>query len=215
MGRLLKVFLIGMLISALGTLPLGTLNILSMQLSVAEGYVQALYFAAGVTLVEMAYVRVSLVGMDWVRKRKKLFKWLDWITVAIVVALAVANFIAAGQPHASRNAIINNHINRFLFGLMMSAINPVQIPFWFGWSTVLFSKKVLESNNRFYYAYIASLIGLALFIFGGQLFAKTLEQNTSIVSLVIGGVFTVTAIIQVIRIIKHKGIADSLEKKQN
>lgn len=219
MGRLIKIFFIGMLISALGTLPLGTLNIITMQISVAEGYLQAIYFALGVALVEIIYVRISLVGMDWVRKRKNLFKWLDWVAVLIVVALAVANFIAAGKPHAAHNTIISNHMNRFLFGLMLSAINPVQIPFWFGWSTVLFSKKVLESNSRHYNYYITgiglgTLTGLAIFIFGGQLFAKTLEKNSNIVNYIIGGVFTITAIIQIVKILQHKGIADSLEEKQ-
>ena len=210
-----------MLISALGTLPLGTLNIISMQLSVAEGYQQAFWFALGVALVEIVYVRISLVGMDWVRKRKELFKWLDWIALLIVVALAVASFIAASWSHASssQNAIISNHMNRFLFGLMMSAINPVQIPFWFGWSTVLFSKKVLEANNRHYNFYIVgiglgTLIGHAVFIFGGQLFAKTLERNASTVNYIVGSVFALTAIIQLVKILKGKGIADSLERKK-
>lgn len=207
-----------MLISALGTLPLGTLNIISMQLSVAEGYMNAIEFALGVAFIEVAYVRVSLVGMDWVRKRKNLFKWLDWIAVLIVVALAVASFIAAAKPHSAQNAIITNHINRFLFGMMMSAINPVQIPFWFGWSTVLFSKKVLESDNKHYNFYITgigigTLIGHAVFIFGGQLFSASLAKNSDVVNYVVGSIFSITAIIQIVKIMQHKGIADSLEEK--
>jgi threonine/homoserine/homoserine lactone efflux protein len=218
MSRLVKIFFVGMFISALGTLPLGTLNIISMQLSVAEGYWKACYFAVGVALVEIVYVRISLVGMDWVRKRKNLFKWLDWIAVLVVAGLAIASFIAASRPHASHNAIISNHMNRFLFGLMLSAVNPVQIPFWFGWSTVLFSKKVLEANNKHYNFYIigiglGTIIGHSVFIFSGQLFAKTLEKHANIVNYVIGGVFTITAIIQIVKIVRHKGIADSLEEK--
>ena len=208
-----------MLISALGTLPLGTLNIIAMQLSVAEGYVQACCFAFGVALVELIYVRISLVGMDWVRKRKNIFKWLDWIAILIVAGLAVASFIAASKPQATHNAFISNHMNRFFFGLMLSAINPVQIPFWFGWSTVLFSKKVLEPSNKHYNFYtigigLGTLIGHSVFIFSGQLFARTLERNASIVNYVVGSVFTITAIIQVVKILQHKGIADSLEEKQ-
>lgn len=207
-----------MLISALGTLPLGTLNIIAMQLSVAEGYIKACYFATGVALVEIIYVRISLVGMDWVRKRKNLFKWLDWIAIFIVAGLAVASFVAASKPQATHNAFISNHMNRFLFGLMLSAINPVQIPFWFGWSTVLFTKKVLEPNNKHYNFYIigiglGTVIGHSVFIFGGRLFAKTLEMNAHIVNYVVGGVFTITAIIQIVKILLHKGIADSLEEK--
>lgn len=220
MGKMVKVFFIGMLISALGTLPLGTLNIISMQLSVAEGYQQAIWFAVGVALVEIVYVRISLVGMDWVRKRKNLFKWLDWIAFLIVAALAIASFVAASTSQSSsHNVIISNHMNRFLFGLLMSAINPVQIPFWFGWSTVLFTKKVLEPSNRQYNFYITgiglgTLIGHFIFIFSGQLFAKMLEQHASLVNYIVGGVFTLTAAIQLFKILKGKGIAGSLEEKQ-
>lgn len=218
MQSFLKIFFWGLLISALGTLPLGTLNIISMQLSVAEGIFQAFLFATGVALIEMVYVRISLVGMDWVRKRKKLFKWLDWIAFLIVVALAVASFISAAQPQQDRNIIINNHMNRLLFGLMMSAINPVQIPFWFGWSAVLFSKNILTPGNHQYNFYIfgiglGTLIGHSIFIFGGILFAQKLNNNASIVNYIIGGVFTVTAIIQLVKILQGKGLAGSLEEK--
>ena len=219
MNKVIKVFFIGLLISAIGTLPLGTLNIIAMQLSVAEGYQQAIWFALGAAMVEMVYVRISLVGMDWIRKRKGLFRWLDWIAFLIVLVLAIVNFVAAANAHSSsHNAVVSQHINRFLLGLTMSALNPVQIPFWFGWSTVLFTKKMLEPNNRQYNFYITgigsgTLIGFSIFIFGGQLFAKALEQNASLVSCIVGGVFAVTALIQLVKILRGKGVGSSLVQK--
>jgi threonine/homoserine/homoserine lactone efflux protein len=76
--RLAKIFLIGMLISFLGSLPLGTLNIASMQISISDGVLQAMLFSIGSLIAEMIYVRLSLVAMDWVRKREFLFKLLEW-----------------------------------------------------------------------------------------------------------------------------------------
>ena len=69
---LLRIFFTGMFISFLGTLPLGTLNISAMQISVSDGVRPAFYFALGALLVEMIYVRLSLVAMNWVRKQKRL-----------------------------------------------------------------------------------------------------------------------------------------------
>ena len=83
-----------MLISFLGSLPLGTLNIAAMQISITDGIIQALQFSLGSLLAEVIYVRLSLVAMDWVRKKEFLFKMLEWITLAIVIVLAISSFLA-------------------------------------------------------------------------------------------------------------------------
>jgi threonine/homoserine/homoserine lactone efflux protein len=207
--KLFRIFTTGMFISFLGTLPLGSMNIAAMQISVSDGIRPALYFAIGALLVEMIYVRISLVAMDWVRKRKKLFRYLEWATVLIIAALAVTSFIAAADPQVKKNVILSNTIHRFWLGTMMSAINPVQIPFWFGWSAALFSKGVLMARNDHYNAYIAGIgfgtfAGFAIFIFGGLLIVNTLNANQAMVQWIIGGIFAVTAVIMLLKILTKK-----------
>jgi len=92
---LIRIFFTGMLVSFLGSLPLGTLNIAAMQLAISDGVLAAMLFSTGSLLVEIIYVRLSLVAMDWVRKQEKLFKILEWATFVIVVALAASSFYAA------------------------------------------------------------------------------------------------------------------------
>jgi threonine/homoserine/homoserine lactone efflux protein len=203
----LKIFFTGMFISFLGTLPLGTLNIAAMQISVSDGIRPALYFSLGALLVEIIYVRISLVAMDWVHRQQRLFNFLQWFTVVIIAALAVSNFIAAASPHQQKNVILSHTIHRFWLGAAMSAISPAQIPFWFGWSTALFTKKILLPRNDHYNTYIGGIglgtfLGNAVFIFGGQLIVNRLNANQGVISWIIGGVFAVTAIIMAWRIVK-------------
>lgn len=205
-----------MLVSFLGSLPLGTLNVAAMQISVQESIRNAIYFSLGSLFVEMVYVRVSLVGINWIRKQKKLFRWMEWITLAIVIALAVGSFIAAMQPHHSKNVMLNNHINRFLLGVMLSAISPMQIPFWFGWSTVLFTKKILLPKSSYYNWYIVgiglgTLLGNCVFIFGGKFIVEKLNANENLMNWIIGGIFAITAIIFLIKILMHKDAAKEIE----
>lgn len=205
-----------MMVSFLGTLPLGTLNVAAMQISVTDGVSPALWFAAGSLLAEIVYVRISLVAMDWVRKQEKLFKALEWVTVLIVTALAVSSFYAALHPRVGENVILSSTLHRFWLGLTMSALNPVQIPFWFGWSTVLFTKKVLLPRNDHYNLYIigiglGTLAGNSVFIFGGQVIADSLNNNQDILNWIIGGIFTVTAIIQLWRIFRKKDVMSQIE----
>lgn len=207
--KLFRIFTTGLTISFLGTLPLGTLNIAAMQISVTDGISPAIYFATGALLIEMIYVRISLVAMNWVLKNKKIFRWLEWISIVIVLALAITSFIAAADPVVKQNILLSSGIHRFLLGMIMSALNPVQIPFWFGWSTVLFTKNVLEHRNSHYNIYIAgigcgSFIGNLIFIFGGIFIVDVLNTNQKILHWIIGGIFLMTAIILLIKAVRKK-----------
>ena len=217
--KLLRILATGLLISFLGTLPLGTLNIAAMQISISDGIRPALYFALGALLVEVIYVRMSLVAMDWVRKRKKLFRALEWFTILIILALAITSFIAAADPHEKKNVILSYSFHRFWLGVTLSALNPVQIPFWFGWSTVLFTKKILLPKNSHYNIYITgigigTLIGNLLFILGGRLLVDNLNNNQHIIQYVIGSIFAITAIIMFWKMMKRRKEERAMDNEQ-
>ena len=212
----MRVFFTGMLISFLGSLPLGTLNIAAMQIAISDGYRPAILFSLGSLTAEMVYVRLSLIAMDWVRKQQKLFKILEWVTLGIVATLAIFSFYAALHPTVHKNIILSSTLNRYLLGLMMCAVNPVQIPFWFGWSTVLFTKKILLPKSSHYNLYIlgigiGTLLGNFVFIFGGKLIATKINANQTILNCVIGGIFALTAVNQLCKILRQKDAQHDLE----
>jgi threonine/homoserine/homoserine lactone efflux protein len=219
--KIIRIFFWGMIISFLGSLPLGTLNVAAMQIGIQESVAHAIWFSLGSLLVEMIYVRISLVGIDWVRKQHKLMKAMEWITLAIILALAVGSFIAAARNGGdAKNVLLNNNMHRFLLGMFMCAINPVQIPFWFGWSTVLFTKKILEPKAAHYNTYIVgigigTLLGNCVFIFGGKWMVERIANSEQYLNWVIGGIFALTAIIQLVMILrKRDAISKFVEKKE-
>ena len=134
----------------------------------------------------------------------------------IILALAVGSFIAAmHEGAAAKNVLLNNNMHRFLLGMLMCAINPVQIPFWFGWSTVLFTKKILSPVPMQYNSYIigiglGTLLGNAVFIFGGKYLVSRIANSEQYLNWVIGGIFALTAILQLIKILRHKDAAEQL-----
>lgn len=208
-----------MMISFLGSLPLGTLNVAAMQIGIQESILNAVYFSLGSLLVEMIYVRISLVGIDWIRKQEKLMKALEWITLVIIIALAAGSFIAAAKGGGeAKNEFLKNNMHRFLLGMLMSAVNPVQIPFWFGWSTVLFTKKILQPEKAQYNSYIVgiglgTLLGNCVFIFGGRWLVQRISNSGQYINWVIGGIFAITAIIQLIKMLTKKDAVTKFEEK--
>ncbi|ULQ54367.1 LysE family translocator [Flavihumibacter fluvii] len=202
-----KIFLAGMIISFLGSLPLGTLNITAMQIAVQETVRKALVFALGVALVELIYVRISLKGIDFILANQHIFHALEWATVVLFLVLATSSFYTAAKPAAKqKNILLNNSLNRFWLGLSMSAINPVQIPFWFLWSSYLFSIQLLQSTSFAFNVYTlgiatGTILGLLLFIYGGKWLVNRLHTGQKLLNIFVGIVFLVSAVIQLVRVI--------------
>jgi threonine/homoserine/homoserine lactone efflux protein len=220
MPKLLQVFFWGMLLSFLGCLPLGTLNITAMQIGLQESIKDALLFSLGCLLVEMVYVRLSLIGIEWVRKQVKLMRIMNWVTLVIIVALAIGSFMAAVKGgNAQKNEVLNNNLHRFLLGMFMSAISPTQIPFWFGWNTVLFQKGTLQPVKAQYNSYIVgiglgTMLGNCVFIFGGRLIVQNIANSQAYLNWFIGGIFAITAVIQIVKMVLHKDGVSKLEERK-
>ena len=210
-----RLFVTGLFISFLGALPMGTLNISSMQIAITDGYYPAVLFALGALLVEMIYVRMTLVAMDWFRAHKKLLQVMEWLTLVIILVLAASSFYTAMHPTLKANPILSNSIHRFWLGAGLSAINPLQIPFWFGWSTVLTGKGILvrEGFNYVYYILgigIGTFIGFTVFIFGGKLLVDRLDAQQKLIQWILGGIFLITGIIQAVRMLRRKDSISSI-----
>jgi hypothetical protein len=213
MYNLIKLFFTGMLISFAGSLPLGSLNVTAMQIAHSENIKKAWQFALAVALVEIAYVRISLEAMDWVVAHQQFFYWMEWLTVLLFLILAFSSFwlVNKNKPQ-QKNILLNNNINRFWLGLTMSAINPVQIPFWFIWSTYLLSNQVLlptplEFNTYTFGIGTGTIFGLLIFIYAGSWLINKIHASNQWINLVVGIVFLISAAIQLYRVVYKPFVA--------
>jgi len=210
MIELLKVFFIGSLISFLGQLPLGNMNLTATQLSVQESFRNAWKYGLGIVLVEVIYLRLALTGMDWVVEHKQLFMIMGWLTVILFVALGVLAFVMARkQTSAKKGLLLNNKMNRFLLGVVVSGINPAQIPFWFLWSTQLLNSKLLMPTNGQFNLFTAgaglgSLAGLAIYIHGGKWIITKLKTSNRGLNIFMGIVFVLAGLFQLYNMLFKK-----------
>lgn len=216
MMKLLRIFLTGIFVSFIGALPLGTQNIAAMQIAISDGLQDALLFSAGLIIADIFYIYLTLLAMQWIQKQKKLFKALEWVTLIVVFSLAASNFSAAVHPAVHKNVLLSNSLPRFLLGLFLNGLNPLQIPFWLGWSTVLFSKKILQPRWKHYHFFVGGasvgfFSALFLFIVGGRLIADKISNNQGLVYYVIGGIFTISGGIQIWKMARKKDVEHGIE----
>src|SRR5215471_5689869 len=172
MKQLSRVFLWGAIISFLGSLPLGVLNVTATQLAVENGVNTAFTFAAGAMIVELIYVFFTLRAMNWVSKRLRVFRLFEWITTILILILSINSLIAAINMQKISSIVPGEATHAFFSGMLLSSLNPLHIVFWFGWSTILTEKNILHTNKKNYNFYISgigfgTIAGFAVFIYGG------------------------------------------------
>ena len=205
-SMLMNVFF-GFLVSFLGQLPLGNMSFTSTQIGLQEGFRKAWQFAIGVAIVEMIYLRFALIGMNWVVVHRYIFLGLGWLTVVLFLVLGILAFKTARKQKEEKKALVlNNNLHRFLLGMMMSALNPVQIPFWFLWTSTLIQAKMLAINPFAYNVFTVgagtgTIAGLAVYIHGGNWLVNKLKTSNKTLNMVMGIIFLITALLQLYRII--------------
>ena len=204
------VLFIGIMVSFLGTLPLGNLSVTALQIGIQEHKDNAWKYAVGAALVEIAYLRVSLFGVDWVMQHDVLFTALGWLTVIVFLVLGILTFISANKQSKNTKALLlNNKIDRFLLGAGMSALNPAQIPFWFLWSSYLVNNKLINTSfidfNYFTIgAGIGTIAGLALYIHGGAWLISKMNASNKSINKFLAIIFILSALFQLYKMVKGK-----------
>jgi threonine/homoserine/homoserine lactone efflux protein len=205
MKQSVKVFYWGMMISFLGSLPPGVMNIVGTQISGSRGMYEAFCYAAGFMLAEAILVRIALAGMNRLIRSKKFFHLIEWMTAGMLIVFSIACFITANSMQEFSD-LPGFLLSSFVTGVVISIINPMHIPFWLGWSAVLMNKGILTPRAQQYYFYIAgigigTLAGFSVFIFGGQQILKVFQSNQYLINCIIGFALFVTAFFHIRKMI--------------
>lgn len=208
MHPIISTILSGIFVSMAGSLPLGNLNITAMHIASKEPLKQALKFSLGVVLIEMLYLRITLYAINFVTNNKLIFNNLQWLTVVLLIALALGSFYGASKKaHKAKNILIDNNIDRFLLGIGMSAVNPIQIPYWGGWAIYLITQGWMQAGNIYYNTFTLSAglgtsLALLIFILVGVKMAVYMQRNRKMILVLTGVLFLIIAIVQLLNIYK-------------
>jgi threonine/homoserine/homoserine lactone efflux protein len=204
----ITLFAIAAAISSMGALPLGTLNLMASHISVIKGTGAGFAFAWGVLLVEMVYVFLTLQMFQLLAAKKQWLFNLRWFSAGILLILGL--WLLFWESNASLPPVDKGlNKNPFLSGLILSALNPAQIPFWLGWITVAQNKKWLDMNPVNMLIWLLGIgtgtfLGLGLFIWGGAAIAGWLLGNNHLLNNLLGWILTGTGIFQIALIMAKK-----------
>lgn len=199
--KTIKLFFAGILISFLGTLPFGTLNITAFQLAASQSINEALCYSVAVVFIELLVVRLTLYNKKVFAFDGKLVRLILPFSILLLLYLSASNLIAAYESELP-NAISRHPFpiiqSAFILGITLSLLNPMHAPFWLSWNNVLQVKKILTHTRADYAIYITaiglgSFIALVIFIFAGRMVYSSYNDFKFIITFVMALLYSIFA----------------------
>lgn len=185
---IIQVFLLGFILSFIGSIPPGTLNLAVLQLGMEYKIKAALRFALAVAIIEYPYAWIAVVFEDWVTASPIIVDNFQLITAIVMLVIGAFSVWSARKP--SEFSVRFNE-SGFRRGLVLSILNPMAIPFWIAYTAFLKSQGWIDlSSQWFVHSYVlGTSIGvmalLTLFAFLAKRLAPYVKDNR-IVKLVPG-----------------------------
>jgi threonine/homoserine/homoserine lactone efflux protein len=145
---------LGLFISIVGIIIPGMLNMTIAKISVKENQQQALNFAFGAVVVVFFQAFLGTYFAKFIDANPFFSEGLKKIGTFIFITITIV-FTILGMKAHKKNKItveIGNKKNRFLYGMALSAINMLAIP-WYAFTSLL-----VASKKWFYYDIISILM---------------------------------------------------------
>ncbi|CAC9976523.1 hypothetical protein [Flavobacterium panici] len=214
----LKNSLVGFVVSFLGSIPLGYLNLVGLEIYTKSGLHDLVFFLFGVIVVETFVIYFTLLFAKQLTNNKKLMKIIDFFAVGFMFVLAFAFYFNFNQETKS-NGILQNYLiySPFVIGIILNCFNFLQLPFWASWNLYLLNGKYITIERKLKYYYIAgTLIGVFFGMFSLIVILQTFFQKTNhfseyIMPVFIPAFFIILGSIQVFKVYKKYFKSAALE----
>ena len=124
-------FLVGYLASFVGLIPPGLLNMTAAKIGVNQGRKPALIFSIGVIVVVCIQTGLGLAFARYIEQHPEIVDILQKVTLGIFLALTFYFFALAKDTRREiPKGVKRSKTNRFLYGILLSALNMLPVPYW-------------------------------------------------------------------------------------
>ena len=207
------VFLITFIISFIGSIHPGPINLSVIQTTLQKGFYSALLLAFGGVIPEIIYGYLAVEGVMLFEKYPKVFSVMNWTVVPILLGLGIQQILHSEKP---KQFVIPSKIVKGTAlkgasarGFFLSLFNPQLLPYWI---VVLINYqhysflKISEFSDKLFFVLGTSTGAFTLNYVYAYLAFKQREKifkylNQSHFEQIIGWTFVVMGILQVIKLV--------------
>ena len=176
----LKNIAVGFIVSFIGSIPLGYLNVIGFDIYKASGIQPTVFYLLGVVCVEFVVIYVTLIFANKLAKNTKLLKFIEAFSILFMFVLAFVFYSSSNADQANKMLFSTTGTNFFFTGLGYSFLNFIQIPFWLSWNLYLLNGKYIDVSNSRKYFYVfgtstGTFCGMLVLILSLHYFASNVD----------------------------------------
>ena len=123
-------FFLGLIITLVGVIPPGLLNMTAAKISLKEGYARGIMFSLGVCLIVFFQTYVAAMFARYLTNHQSVIEILQRVAFVIFVLITIYFLlIAKSDPKPNVDPQSKSKHSRFFQGVFLSAINVFPIPY--------------------------------------------------------------------------------------
>ena len=157
----IKNIFIGFLVSFIGSIPLGYLNVVGYDVFKKFGLNETVSYLLGVISIEFFVIFFTLLFANQLIANHKLLKFIEGFSVVFMFALAFV-FYTSASSETTNPSVLERYVkySPFVVGLILSSLNFIQVPFWTSWNLYLLNGNYIEiSKSRKYFYIFGTVFG--------------------------------------------------------
>lgn len=151
------VFLVTFIVSYMGSIPPGTINISTMQLAIQGKRRAAVFLSLAASLVEFVYAGIT-VRFQLILSESDWFTDHFYIITAIpMVVLGVANLWTSADSKSFLTKVKATGRSGFKRGLVLGLLNPLTLPYWLTVTAYLQTHKLISLDGALFWYYLMGI----------------------------------------------------------
>jgi len=151
-------FAIGFLMAFIGLMSPGMLTMSTLNAAIDRGTKSATKFAVGAVLPIIIQAHLALLGANYIKEHPQVITDFSKIAVFVFFILAIIFFKQYRQPKIVIKTPRFSINSSFWYGFFISTINPLAIPFYFTYSTLLELQGLLSIKQPFISAFVTGAV---------------------------------------------------------
>lgn len=202
-------FFIGFIVTSIGVIPPGLLNISAAKISLKEGHSRGIIFSIGVSVTVIFQTLIAVFFARYLSNHPDVVDVLQRVAMVIFFLISIY-YLFIAKPKAKPNEELNNKSkrNRFFFGMFLSSLNVFPIPYQAYMSITLASFGLLGFDGTSIMSYVAgasmgtfAMLYVYIFFFDKIKSQKITSHKN--MNLSIGVITGIVALITLINVLKE------------
>jgi threonine/homoserine/homoserine lactone efflux protein len=171
------VLLIAFLVSYLGSVPPGTINISVMQLAIQEKQRAAFFLALAASMVEFIYAGITVRFQLFLNNSQWFTDQFYIITAVPMIILGIANLFSSSTSRSFIPRVQAKGRSGFKRGLMLGLLNPLTLPYWLAVTAYLQTHDLISLEGPFFWIYLVGIsTGTFLLLLSILVIGKRFQQ---------------------------------------